>query len=76
VIVPLVFLEDMLDAIGVIDQVSGPQKNAYPNDITVLPDHFQSKTERVVPDVSRTTKKEMTGRPWRNLVVRQCSFLY
>ena len=44
-IVSLVFLEDMLDAIGVIDQVSGPQKEAYPNDITVLPDHFQSQTE-------------------------------
>ena len=75
-IVSLVFLEYMLDAIRVIDQVSGPEKQAYPNDITVVPGHFQSKTQRVVPDVSRTPKQEMTRRPWRNLVVRQFSFLY
>jgi len=76
VIVSRVFLEDMLDAIGVIDQVSGPEQEADPHDITVLPDHFQSKTQRVVPDVSRTPKQEMTRRPWRNLVVKQFSFLY
>ena len=73
-IVSLVFLEHMLDAIRVIDQVSGPEKEAYPNDITVVPGHFQSKTQRVVPDISRTPKQEMTGRSWYTLVVRQFCF--
>ena len=73
-IVLLVFLEYMFDAIRVIDQVSGPEKQAYPNDITVVPGHFQSKTQRVVPDVSRTPKQEMARRPWCHLVVRQFCF--
>ena len=73
-IVSLVFLEHMLDAIRVVDQVSGPEKEAYPNDITVVPGHFQSKTQRVVPDISRTPKQEMTGRSWYTFVVRQFCF--
>jgi len=71
VIVLLVFLEYMFDAIRVIDQVSGPEKQAYPNDITVVPGHFQSKTQRVVLDVSRTPKKEMTMWTWSILVAEQ-----
>jgi len=64
----------MLDAIRVIDQVCRPEKEAYPNDITVVPGHFQSKTQRVVPDISRTPKQDMTGRSWYTLVVRQFFF--
>ena len=73
-IVPLVFLEYMFDAIRVTNQVSGPKEEAYPNSITVVPGHFQSKAQRVAPDVSRTPKQEMTRRPCCNPVVSQFCF--
>src|SRR6266699_290107 len=64
----------MLDAIRVVDQVSGPEKEAYAHDIPILPDHFQCKTQGIAPDLSRTPKQEMIGRPRCNLVVRQFHF--
>ena len=66
--------QDLLDAIRVVDQVSGPEKEAYAHDITVLPGHFQCKTRGVVPDLSRTPKQEMIGRSWCNLVMRHSYF--
>jgi hypothetical protein len=44
VIVLLILLEDMLNAIRVVDQVGGPDEEAYPDNITVLLGHGQSKT--------------------------------
>jgi CRISPR/Cas system CMR subunit Cmr6 (Cas7 group RAMP superfamily) len=77
VIVLLVILEYMFDAIRVVDQVNGPEKQAYPKDITVVTGHFQSKKQRVVPNISRTPKQEMARRPWCHLVVKKNSaFLF
>ena len=71
VVVLVFFLQDMLDTIRVIDQVSVPEKEAYPNNITILLGHGQSKTQRVAPYLSRTPKKEMTMWTWSILVAEQ-----
>src|SRR5690348_14351797 len=63
----------MLDALWVGDQVSAPEKEPYPNDITVLLGHGQPKTQRVALDIFRTSKEEMTLRTWRTLAAWQQS---
>jgi hypothetical protein len=40
----LILLEDVLNAIRVVYQVGGPDEEAYPDNITVLLGHGQSKT--------------------------------
>ncbi len=43
-IVSLILLENMLDTIRVVDQVSGPGEKAHANNITILAGHGQCKT--------------------------------
>ncbi len=67
-VVSLILLEDMLDAVRVVDQVSRPEEEAQSNYVSVLVGHGQAKMEGIALYLACISQQEMSTWTRRNLV--------
>ena len=63
----MVILQNVLNVIGVIDQIDGPESHAVSDDITVLAGDRQEKPENILLDVAQIAEQGVAAPAGRRL---------